>query len=157
MTEVYRNAFTEVYEILSYLDDSEYNKIPPKIIKVLEKNKNPDYNFWLDDSVPLQDQEFLPETRAILFNLFRDYFANPKQKEQMINYQLRETYKLEEEKKANYQGKEDLFGNKNSSAEAISTNNGEDNLNANQTSLVEVKKESAFTRMIKKIKSIFKK
>lgn len=150
MTEVYRNAFTEVYEIISYLEESEYNKIPQKIIKVLEKNRNPEYSFWIDEETQLQDQEVLPETRAILFNLFRDYFANPKQKEQMINFQLRETYRLEQEKKINYHGKQKIFDNDKKTKI-------ENNTNSEVTSLIEVKKESTFSKIIKKIKNIFKK
>ena len=34
MDEIYRNAFTEVYEILSYLEDDDYKKIPKSIIEV---------------------------------------------------------------------------------------------------------------------------
>lgn len=32
MTEVYRNAFAEVYVIINYLDDDDYNKIPKEVI-----------------------------------------------------------------------------------------------------------------------------
>ena len=67
MTEIYRNAFAEVYEIISYLEESDYNKIPREIISVIEKNRNQDYEYFLDESISFEEQEMLPETKAILY------------------------------------------------------------------------------------------
>ena len=67
-----RNAYTEVYTILQDLDDEEYNKIPLEVIKAIEENRNLEYDFELDDDLELKEQTLLPQTKAILFNLFRD-------------------------------------------------------------------------------------
>ena len=72
-----RNAYTEVYTILQDLDEEEYNKIPPEVIETLDTNRNKEYEYFLDDELELKDQPMLPETKAILFNLFRDYLATP--------------------------------------------------------------------------------
>ena len=161
MTDTYRNAFTEVYEIISYLKDVEYNKIPKNIIKKIEKNRNTEYEFLIDETKSLDEQDILPETRAILFNLYRDYFATPKQKEQMINFQLSETYRLEEEKKANYNDKNDKVYNntnniKSEKIENINKNNKAIKTSEQETSLVEIKKVGMFSKMFRFIKNIFK-
>ena len=159
MTEVYRNAFTEVYEIISYLKDVDYNKIPKNVIKNLEKNRNSEYDFLLDETKTLDEQDLLPETRAILFNFYRDYFATPKQKEQMINFQLSETYRLEEEKKANYDDENDkVYNNTNNiKCEKIENKNNETmKTNKQETSLVEVNKTNVFSKMFRFIKNLFK-
>ena len=75
-----KNAYTEVYTILQELNEEEYNKIPPEVIETIEANRDEDYEYELDDEVELKEQPMLPETKAILFNLFRDYLANPEQK-----------------------------------------------------------------------------
>ena len=50
-----------------------------------------------------EKQDMLLETRAILFNLFRDYLATPKQKEKIVRFQRQEKMKEEEEKRQRYQ------------------------------------------------------
>lgn len=104
MTEVYRNAFTEVYEIISYLDESDYSKIPRDVINVIEENRNQDYEYYLDDSISFKEQEMLPETKAILFNFFRDYLSTKEQQEKIIKFQRNQRDKLEEEKRKKFNG-----------------------------------------------------
>ena len=98
----YSNAYAEVYTILEYLDEEEKNKIPQKILDAIEQSRNSEYIFDLEDDIELQEQILLPETRAILFNLFRDYLAEPWQKEIIIEMQKDERQKNEELKKQNY-------------------------------------------------------
>ena len=88
------NALTEVYFVLSNLNKDEYNKIPIKIIKAIKENMNIDYRFNIDEEINIMKQTFLPETRAILFNLFRDYLATEEQKNKIYKIQNREREEL---------------------------------------------------------------
>ena len=97
-----KNAYTEVYTILQDLDEEEYKKIPPEVIKAIEENRNLEYDFELDDDLELKEQTLLPQTKAILFNLFRDYLATPEQKEKIIKMQNEERAKIELKKKQMY-------------------------------------------------------
>ena len=81
------NAYTEVYTILQELNNEEYNKIPPQIIEAIQENMNKEYEYKIKEELELKEQPMLPETKAILFNLFRDYLATPKQKEKIIKMQ----------------------------------------------------------------------
>ena len=36
----YKDAYTEVYEILEQLDEEEYNKIPSNVITAIRENRN---------------------------------------------------------------------------------------------------------------------
>lgn len=99
----YAKAFTEVYTILSYLNKEEYNKIPNEVLEAIKQNRDKDYIYELNKELDLEKQEMLLETRAILFNLFRDYLATPKQKEKIIRFQMQEEIKNEEEKRQRYQ------------------------------------------------------
>ena len=107
-----RNAYTEVYTILQDLDDEEYNKIPLEVIKAIEENRNLEYDFELDDDLDLKEQTLLPQTKAIIFNLFRDYLATPEQKEKIIKMQNEERAKIELKKKQMYNS--EIFPNKES-------------------------------------------
>ncbi len=98
----FKDAYSEVYEILKYLDENDKAKIPNEVIEAICENRNKDYTFELDEEKTLQEQKLLPETRAILFNLFRDYLASPRQKEIVIKMQRDEKIRTEINKKENY-------------------------------------------------------
>ena len=97
-----KNAFAEVYTILQELYEEEYNKIPLEVIKTIETNRNEDYEYEIDDELELKDQPMLPETKAILFNLFRDYLATPEQKAKIIRMQNEARQKNELKKQQMY-------------------------------------------------------
>ena len=98
----YGNAFSEVYEILNCLEDDEFNKIPIDLINVITENRNLEYNYEIHDDIELKDHKMLPETKAILFNIFRDYLSTPIQKEKIIRMQAEERRKNEELKRKQY-------------------------------------------------------
>lgn len=138
------NAYTEVYTILKELNEEEYSKIPPEVLETIEENMNKEYEFMLDDELELKEQQMLPETKAILFNLFRDYLATTEQKEKIIKMQNEERQKKELKKQHNYNV--DVFQNKTK----ISTKTIENQDNE----LIEYR-ESIFTKIVNKIKNWF--
>ena len=83
----YGSAYMEVYTILSLLDKEEYEKIPKNVIDVIERNKDNEYNFELNENKELKDQELQVETRAILFSLYRDYLAPEEHRKKIIQFQ----------------------------------------------------------------------
>ena len=139
-----KNAYAEVYTILQELNEEEYNKIPPEVIKTIEANRNEEYEYELDDELELKDQPMLSETKAILFNLFRDYLATPEQKAKIIRMQNEARQKNELKKQQMYNT--DVFANK--PKENQSSNN-------NETMQIVEYKESIFKRILNKIKSFF--
>ena len=139
-----KNAYAEVYTILQELNEEEYNKIPPEVIETIEKNRNEEYEDFLDDELELKDQQMLPETKAILFNLFRDYLATPEQKVKIIRMQNEARQKNELKKQQMYNT--DVFANK--TREDITENN-------NETMQIVKYKENIFKRILNKIKSFF--
>ncbi|MBP3597791.1 MAG: hypothetical protein J6J60_10450 [Clostridia bacterium] len=96
MTKIYKQACTEVCEILSYLSKNDYNKIPRNVINALYENRDTDYVFFIDISRSFYEQDILEETKAILFNLYRDYLADLNIKNKIIKYQKEEQIKLEQ-------------------------------------------------------------
>ena len=89
----------------------------------------------------------LPETKAILFNIFRDYLCTEAQKETIKNWQIDDLNKIEKEKKLKYDV--DLFkDNRNNHNDLSVTNN---------TQLIEVKEKSIWKKFFNKIKAIFHK
>ena len=140
-----KNAYTEVYTILQDLDEDEYDKIPPEVIEAIEANMNKEYNYELDDELQLKDQPMLPETKAILFNLFRDYLATTEQKAKIIRMQNEERQENELKKQQMYNT--DVFANRQK--ENFNKPNNE------KIQIVEYK-ENIFRRILNKIKSFLR-
>ena len=139
-----KNAYAEVYTILQELNEEEYNKIPPEVIKTIEANRNEEYEYELDDELEPKGQPMLSETKAILFNLFRDYLATPEQKAKIIRMQNEARQKNELKKQQMYNA--DIFANKPKKNLAE---------NSNETMQIVEYKESIFKRILNKIKSFF--
>ena len=148
-----KNAYTEVYTILQDLNEEEYNKIPPEVIETLDANRNKEYEYFLDNELELKDQPMLPETKAILFNIFRDYLATPEQKTKIIRMQNEARQKNELKKQQMYNT--DVFANK-SINKTTKLNENEVKTNNNEKQIVEYK-ENIFKRILNKIKSLFMK
>ena len=148
-----KNAYTEVYTILQDLDEEEYNKIPPEVIETLDANRNKEYEYFLDDELELKDQPMLPETKAILFNLFRDYLATPEQKTKIIRMQNEARQKNELKKQQMYNT--DVFANK-SINKPTKIDENEVKVNNEEKQIV-IYKENIFKKILNKIKSLFMK
>lgn len=143
------NAYTEVYIILQELNEEEYNKIPPEVINAIEENRNEDYEYELDDELELKEQPMLPETKAILFNLFRDYLATPEQKTKIVRMQNEARQKNELKKQQMYNT--DVFANRQREKTQYNIQKEKE-----VTGIVQYK-ENIFTRIWNKIKSFFAK
>ena len=139
-----KNAYTEVYTILQELNEEEYNKIPPEVIETIEANRNEEYEYELDNELELKDEPMLPETKAILFNLFRDYLATPEQKAKIIRMQNESRQKNELKKQQMYNI--DVFANRQKE-DKVQTN-------SEKTQIVKYK-ENIFKRILNKIKRFF--
>ena len=138
----YKNAYTEVYEIIKQLDEEEYNQIPSEVITAIRENRNTEYEFELDEELELKEQELLPETKAILFNIFRDYLSTPEQKEKIIKMQVEERRKNEQNKSEQYNS--DLFASKKKVQD----------IREEHTELIEYK-ENILKRIFNKIRQFF--
>ena len=73
----------EVDEILNYLSDEEYAKIPKDIINAIKENKDKYYVWKYDESKELNDQDLNRDTIVILSYLNMEYLLSQEQKELM--------------------------------------------------------------------------
>ena len=141
----YANACSEVYAILKELNEEEYNKIPFEIITVIDENRNRKYIFKLDEKMELKEQKMLQETKAILFNIFRDYLATSEQKEKIIRTQNKQRYKNEIRKHQIYNV--DVFENRRKEKNI--------QLGKERAQMLEYK-ENMFKKILNKIREFFK-
>ena len=151
MTETYKQAFTEVLEILSYLSKDNYNKISKELINAIESNRDTDYLYYIDTTKSLEEQEMLEETKAILFNIYRDYLADNNTKQQIFNYQNQENIIKEQIKSQNIKINDMLTQKSKTNGDEVK------DISYENVALIEVKpKTNIFNKILNKIKSLFK-
>lgn len=77
-------AYKEVYEILKYVPEEDYKKIPNKILHKIEKNMDESYLFEVTEFDDFQKQKMLKETECILAIFYRDYWATESERKIII-------------------------------------------------------------------------
>lgn len=145
MEDNYQKAYKEILEILKYVPEESVKKIPQEMRDMFEKEQLKTYDFQIDTSKTFEEQELLEETKAILANIFRDYWATPYQKERIEIKEKYDRQQSEEQKKKIY-NPNDLFKNKN---------NRNPDFEKLSNLPIEVKKESFFKKIINFFKKKF--
>lgn len=78
MNSEYRKAYSEVSFIINQLEKEEFDKIPKKLIRLIEKKKDKHYPVEISKEVSLENQNLLQETKAILAVIYNLYLSeNP--------------------------------------------------------------------------------
>ena len=98
----YAMAYSEVLEILKYIPEAEYNKIPKEKISLFEKYASKEHEFQYMPEKTLDEQNVSKIAKGIIAILFRDYWATPSQKEKIISKQKNDRIKREAEKAEKY-------------------------------------------------------
>lgn len=141
----YKKALVEVDAVLSCLDYNEYKKIPTNIINAIENNKDEEYMYDYDEELEYEDWSLMPETKAILYNIFKKYLATEEQRKYLQQKERLENYKIESEKIKKYNS-ENLFKKEKEVKKVEQEENNE----------LIVKRDSSFKRILEKLKSIFR-
>ena len=146
MVDNYPKAYREVNEILKYVSKDDVKKIPEDVLETIQKNMDSGYDFLVDESKTFEEQNLLIETKAILANIFYDYWATDYQKEKIKEIRKQEEIAIEEEKKKKFDNT-DIFANKKIDVqESIVSEN-----------LPIVVEKNIFEKIIGFIKNLFKK
>lgn len=107
----YPKAYQEVLEILKSFPKEKVEKIPTDMLTMFKTMQAENHNFKIDPSKKLEEQPIKKETKAILFILFRDYWAIPEERKRMIQRENYEMNLLEQKKREKY-NPDDLFKNR---------------------------------------------
>lgn len=107
----YARAYREVIEILSHVPDEDIKKIPKEKINFYRANMDKTYNYKLDETKAFEQQEMSDITKAVLANIFRDYWATPYQKQRIKAKEKHDLEKIEEQKREKY-NPDNIFKNK---------------------------------------------
>ena len=109
---------------------------------------NKDYDFKIDTTKTLEEQNLSKEAKAIIANIFKKYWATDYQKERI---EAKEKYDIEQMEKEKYQkyNPDDIFKNRKQNIQ-------QEEVASKTVSMVEYR-EPLFKRILNKIKNIFNK
>lgn len=144
MNEIYANAYQEVIEVLKYTKREDLIRIPKFKIDLYKKYMNKNNNFKIDKNKPLEEQNLSNEAKAILANLFKDYWATDYEKQRI---EEKDKYDLEQIAKKKY-SVDNLFKKKEVNQE---------NASNDDTNLEVIKEEKWYNKLFNKIKNLFHK
>lgn len=143
----YKNALVEVEAVLDCLEYDEYIKIPENVINAISQNKNEHYIFEYDEELDYKDWNLMSETKALLYIIFKKYFAT---NEQMQYFREKENFEImqrEREKTEKYNPDKLFKSNKQNIAEK----------NEVSKAIIEFKKEKWYKKAFNLIKKLFNK
>lgn len=146
ITKEFAEAFTQINEILNFLDESEVQKIPYDVRKKFDEFQSKEYIWHINSNKRLDEQELKKETKDILVDLYVKYWCTDEDRKE-VNKILKDNY---EKKHLEYRQKynpDDIFKTKNKSK----------NYNQVQNTEIVQYKESLFKRIINKINKLLKK
>ncbi len=144
----YTEAATEVLAILDNTDKEAVSKIPKKFIKFLKENSSKTYRPNFDKTKTIKELNLKPKTQALLGLIYWKCWANEQQKVEFTK-RLKENEKKYQQELTEKYSTDNLFKN-------CGTSKLENDMKAQQISLITVKENNFVQRIINKIKSIFR-
>lgn len=147
MKQEYKEAFSEVNEIIKMMPDELTNKIPSKFKEMLEDERDKEYNPNIQE--PLEKQKLKNETIIILGLIYRDFLCPTDEKRRLQEKDARELQKVQkaiEEIREKY-NPDDIFKNKREIKDEEITE---------EKSLTVVKEEKWYQKIFNLIKGIFR-
>lgn len=99
MENNFHKAYKEILELLKYIPKEYVQKLPKEMIYTFELKMDTEHQFKIDTKKSLKDQNYLNETRKILREMYRDYWATQKEREDILKKEKIEKEKAEEEKR----------------------------------------------------------
>ena len=140
-TKNFPKAYVETIEILKLLENNEYRKIDNKFMDMLNRKKDNNYIYKLDDKKNIEEQIIMKETRVILAYIFMNYLGTDEEKN-IINKKFQnDIEKSEQLKKEKY------------SIDIFSNTKQKQNKDVN-TQLIVYPKETFIRKLLNKIKGL---
>lgn len=138
-------AYTELYCLLKYFPKEYIKKLPEKLVKFFTENSKDEFKIKIDYRTDLKNQKLSKKTYDLLAVLKYNYWSTESEKEE-IRKKIKENEILFQKELSEKYNPDNLFKNKTKEPEIIQETN---------VSMIEYK-ETIFTKIMNKIKRIFK-
>lgn len=107
MDKQLREAYSEIYYILSVAPSEYQSKISDKFKRNIDERRDKKYNVNIDMTKPLNTQNLKPETKAMLAMMYYNYWSENDQEKKELSKMF-----IDNEKKFQKQQEDVFFNNK---------------------------------------------
>lgn len=150
MIQEKNNVYGEVFAILSFLNVDLIDKIPDNVIKRIGNlSTNSNTNFYVNKEKKLNAQDISEESKDLISLIYYTYIANENEKNELLKLWNKNENKYQEKLRKEY-NLDNLFQHR---SKELPTS---ENVLSSNTSMVEYKKETLFSKIQKFIKKILK-
>jgi len=118
----FSNACKEVLEILKYVNEEDFEKIPKFEIEILQKNKNKNHEFKYDPNITMKEQNVSKLAKAMIAIYFEKYTATEMQKQKIKEKRIYDNRMKKKRKREKY-GSNNLFNNNSKNMISIKKTN----------------------------------
>lgn len=147
MSDKTKNIYSEVYSFLNIISEEERNKIPNKLIKMIEEERNREYTPSYSFDIPIEEQTISDEAIAMIALLHLNYWCKDDEERKELN-------KFFDENETNYQKElrekynpDNIFKNRKASEEQP--------VNKEESVAMIEYKESLFTKIKEWFRNLF--
>lgn len=147
MKEEYREAFSEVEQILNLMPTNLSNKIPLRLKQIISTEKSKTYSPKISE--PLEECTLKEETTVILAVIYRDFLCSKQEREKLIERDSNKLLEFEKELREKY-NPDDIFKNRKNLQTTFENKISEEN------AIIEYKEKNFIQKIFEKIKHLFK-
>lgn len=144
----YIKAYTEVNCLLEYLPQSYIDKLPKKLIELIKKQSNDQFNIDIDTNKSLLEQDFSKKTKDLIAVIKYNYWSTDEERKQLKNLFYENENKYQKELLEKY-NPNDIFKKEEPKVEVTKP--------IDPNSQIVLYKENIFTKFLNKIKKLFRK
>lgn len=112
MTNNYSQTLTEVSCILKNMPNEDIKKLPKKLIESIEQNKDKNYDFKIDETLPMEKQKMKRETIVYMTMLYYNYWCKTQEEKDNLKEKLKLNEKNHEQFMAEKYSYDKIFKNK---------------------------------------------
>ena len=149
----YHKAFKETYILINDLSPDLYFRIPKSFIEIVKQNMDESYDISLDE---LNTKGYMEETEVLMSLIYRDFICSDELNQKLLEYDKEQIEREIERYNDMFDNDDDDTEKENKQQTNELESKKDDIEQKEETSLVVVKEENIFIKIINKIKSIFK-
>ncbi len=147
MKDKYREAFSEVEQIINLMPTNLSNKIPLGFKQIISSEESNTYIPKISE--PIEECHLKEETIVILAVIYRDFFCSKQEREKLIERDSNKLLELEKEIRNKY-NPDNIFKNRKKEETTLESNISKEN------AIIEYKEQNFIQRLFEKIKHLFK-
>lgn len=101
LTKERKKAYVEVCEVLNHMTKTDVEKIPKEILEYYSDNADKKYNFKIDETKTLAEQNLSYTAKVVLAMFYRDYWATQEERDNITKKEKADIEKQKAENQTN--------------------------------------------------------